>query len=109
VSESSDANRNSLIWQFLIESIVLASIAGFIGIMLVQVALPSFNTPHRSGGRNSFCGTRILVRHFNFIATTGVVAGSYPAFFLSSFRPVLVLKGTFKKAPDDSIQEKYSS
>ncbi|WP_246230418.1 hypothetical protein [Mucilaginibacter humi] len=36
-----------------------------------------------------------------FVLFTGVLAGSYPAFFLSSFRPVKVLKGTFKKA--DSV------
>ncbi len=97
VRKVAGAGRNSLIWQFLIESIVLASIAGFIGIVLIQVALPFFNTLIGQTVEIPFAEPGFWVALFIFIATTGVVAGSYPAFFLSSFRPVLVLKGTFKK------------
>ncbi|HZI25444.1 MAG TPA: ABC transporter permease, partial [Chryseolinea sp.] len=97
VRKAAGASRNSLVWQFLIESVVLASIAGFIGIVLVQIALPFFNTLIGQSIVIPFLEPGFWLAIIIFLAATGVVAGSYPAFFLSSFRPVLVLKGTFKK------------
>ena len=92
------AGRTSLILQFIGESTVFALIAFVIALLLVQLTLPGFN---------SLVGVQLFV-HFNnptwwvfafgFILFVGLVAGSYPAFFLSSFRPAEVLKGTFRGA-----------
>ena len=98
VRKVAGAGRNSLVWQFLIESIVLAAIAGFIGIVLVQIALPFFNTLIGQTIEMPFAAPGFWLAISLFIIATGLVAGSYPAFFLSSFRPVSVLKGTFKKS-----------
>ncbi len=92
------AEKWLLVTQFLGESILLAFISGAIASMLVQLVLPAFNT---------LVGKQLSVPLGNlyfwliallFIFITGIVAGSYPAFFLSSFKPVAVLKGTFRKA-----------
>ncbi len=88
--------RHQLIGQFLCESLLVAFIAFFIALLLTQLLLPWFNSvahkkmniPWGTGGFWLIC----LV----FTLLTGLLAGSYPALFLSSFRPVKVLKGTFK-------------
>ena len=98
VRKVAGAGRNSLIWQFLIESVALATIAGFIAIGLVQVALPYFNTLIGEAVEIPLSEPVFWLCTIAFILLTGLFAGSYPAFFLSSFRPVLVLKGTFKKS-----------
>jgi predicted permease len=97
VRKVAGAGRNSLIWQFLIESIALATVAGIISIVLVQVALPSFNILIGESVEVPLDEPGFWFSVLAFILLTGLVAGSYPAFFLSSFQPVLVLKGTFKK------------
>jgi putative ABC transport system permease protein len=92
------AYRSLLIGQFLGESILMSFISAIIALLLVQIALPAFDTlvskqlvlPYN----NPFFWALFLL----FILGTGILAGSYPAFFLSSFRPVTVLKGTFKRA-----------
>lgn len=91
------AGRHSLIWQFITESIALAAIAGIIALVLVQAALPYFNLLINQSlvipsGEPAFWFSIIA-----FVVLTGIIAGSYPAFYLSSFRPVSVLKGAFKK------------
>jgi len=91
------AYRNSLLLQFIAESILFSCIAFIIAQFLVQVSLKGFNqlvskelfVDYRNSGYWLFAA--------GFILLTGIVAGSYPAFYLSSFRPVMVLKGTFKK------------
>ncbi|HEY4154879.1 MAG TPA: ABC transporter permease, partial [Puia sp.] len=91
------ARRGSLISQFLGESILMSAMAAVLAFGLVQLSLPAFNRitdktlsiPYGSGG------FWLLV--IAFILFTGLIAGSYPAFFLSSFQPVKVLKGTFNK------------
>lgn len=88
--------RGQLIGQFLCESLLVAFIAFFIALLLTLLLLPWFNSvahkqmsiPWGSAGFWLIC----LV----FTMITGVLAGSYPALFLSSFQPVKVLKGTFK-------------
>jgi putative ABC transport system permease protein len=85
-----------LIIQFLSESILVALIAFALAIVLVQAALPLFN---QLAGKNMV----ILWQNpwfwaigIGFSLVTGIIAGSYPAFYLSSFKPVKVLKGEFK-------------
>ncbi|WP_447642091.1 MULTISPECIES: ABC transporter permease [Chitinophagaceae] len=92
------ARKGTLILQFILESIIISLVAFLIALLIVAIALPFFNNlvgkklvlPIDNLG---FWGLAIL-----FVVLTGFLAGSYPAFFLSSFSPVKVLKGTFRKA-----------
>jgi len=91
------APRSSLIGQFIGESVILASIAGILAIVIVQLSIHGFNQLVDKKlfidyGRPYFCGAGLA-----FILFTGFLAGSYPAFFLSSFQPVKVLKGAIVK------------
>jgi putative ABC transport system permease protein len=92
------ADKWLLVTQFLSESVLLASISGAIALILVQLFLPSFNTLVGKALAVPFSNVYFWISALLFIFTTGIIAGSYPAFFLSSFRPVAVLKGTFRNA-----------
>ncbi len=87
------AYRLQLIRQFIGESALLAFIALLFAVSLVELSLPFFN---------SLIGQQLVVEYTSISAIlglagvaliTGIVAGSYPAFFLSAFQPVTVLKG----------------
>ncbi|MBV4359505.1 ABC transporter permease [Pinibacter aurantiacus] len=91
------AMKSSLITQFLGESVLIALIAAVIAIVLVQLALPSYNLLVKKNLRLEFGNPYFWLAGLGFVLFTGLIAGSYPAFFLSSFRPVAVLKGTFRK------------
>jgi putative ABC transport system permease protein len=91
------ALRNALIVQFLMESILIALIAGIVSEALVQLSLPAFNALTKEELRIEFNHSYFWIAFAGFILFTGLLAGSYPAFFLSAFRPVAVLKGTFRK------------
>jgi putative ABC transport system permease protein len=98
IRKVSGANRQSLISQFVGESILIAFLAGSIALGLVHISLPSFNTlVHQQlvipYANISFWSLVVL-----FVVVTGIIAGSYPAFFLSAFQPISVLKGIFKKS-----------
>lgn len=91
------AGRTMLMLQFLCESIFLSLMAFVIALLLVHISLKSFN---ELVGKELFINYKDATFWFaavGFILLTGIVAGSYPAFYLSSFTPVKVLKGTFKK------------
>ncbi len=88
--------RRLLIAQFLSESILIALIAFTLSILLVLAGLPWFNEVadkkmHIPWLNGWFWGGGLL-----FSLLTGLVAGSYPALYLSSFNPLKVLKGTFR-------------
>jgi ABC-type antimicrobial peptide transport system permease subunit len=91
------AMKNSLVGQFLGESILVAAIAGLIAIIIVQVCLPAFNQLTRKQLSLPFKSTYFWLSVPGFVILTGFLAGCYPAFFLSAFSPVAVLKGRFKK------------
>jgi putative ABC transport system permease protein len=97
IRKVSGALKKSLIAQFLVESILISMIAGFIAVGIVQLALPSFNTLTQKQLFIDFRNPASWIYALGFVLITGVLAGSYPAFFLSSFKPVAVLKGHFKK------------
>lgn len=92
------AQKSSLIIQFIGESVFLALLAGLIAICIVQACLPGYNQLTQKQLTLDHGDVRTWAAFIAFVLFTGMLAGSYPAFFLSSFRPVSVLKGTFKKA-----------
>ena len=88
--------RGQLIGQFLGESIFIALLSFALSLLLVEMALPWFNgvadkQMHIFWDSPLFWGLSI-----GFTLLVGLIAGSYPAFYLSSFNSVKVLKGTFK-------------
>ena len=90
------ALKRSLVGQFLIESIFTALVAGILGILLVQLCLPAFNELVQKHLFIDYSNINFWISAIVFILFTGILAGSYPAFFLSAFKPVFVLKGSFK-------------
>jgi putative ABC transport system permease protein len=98
------AGRSQLIRQFLGESLILTLFALIIALMLVYVLLPTFNSI--SGKELSigyFSNPYLLLGLLGLLLFAGLLGGSYPAFFLSAFRPVAVLQGKFKKGAKGSI------
>lgn len=90
------AERNSLIRQFLGESLVMSLAAFAVALALTELLLPAFNAVSGKQLSLSFSDNIGIIAVFlglSFIA--GLLAGSYPAFYLSSFKPVKVLKGRF--------------
>lgn len=91
------APRKSLVVQFLLEAVLLSLIAFVIALLIAQLLLPAFNditakSLHLFGGEQvPLLGLLLLVAVF-----TGLLAGSYPALFLSGFVPIAILKGTFQ-------------
>jgi putative ABC transport system permease protein len=88
--------RHQLIGQFLSESILVAFLAFIFSILLVQVSLPFFNGLAGKEVSIPWSNTFFWVTGLGFTLITGLIAGSYPALYLSGFQPVKVLKGTFK-------------
>ncbi|MCE7864083.1 MAG: ABC transporter permease [Bacteroidetes bacterium CHB5] len=90
------AFRSSLIRQILGEAMVIVILAILLSIVMLQVSLPFFNQV--TGKSISFGSENILyfiLALGGITVVTGLVAGSYPAFYLSSFQPAQVLKGKF--------------
>ncbi|HYC85562.1 MAG TPA: FtsX-like permease family protein, partial [Chryseosolibacter sp.] len=90
------AFRSSLIRQILGEAMVIVAISIMISLILVSLALPLFN--ELSGKNISFNQETVFFFGLALIVLTiitGLIAGSYPAFYMSSFQPVQVLKGKF--------------
>ncbi|MGH7598880.1 MAG: ABC transporter permease [bacterium] len=90
------SDRGALIKQFLGESTFLALIATFIAIAFLQILLPWFNEIASKQlsihwGNGVFLATLLAI-----VLIVGLIAGSYPAFFLSAFQPAVVLKGKLK-------------
>lgn len=89
------AYRNQLIRQFISESLALSILALLIAILIVTLLLPDFNT---ISGKSLNFGLKqnpvIFLGILLVTLLTGLISGSYPAFYLSSFLPVKVLKGS---------------
>jgi putative ABC transport system permease protein len=92
------AQKRSLIIQFISESIMLAFLAGVLAIIIVETSLGGYNTLVGKELYIDFANPYFWLTAIGFILFTGLLAGSYPAFYLSSYKPVKVLKGTFKAA-----------
>ena len=92
------AYRGALIGQFIGESVLLALLAGMVAVFLARISLPAYNELIKEQLSIDFGNGYTWIAFLVYILFVGLLAGSYPAFFLSSFQPGKVLKGTFKKA-----------
>ena len=90
------ANRRSLVLQFIGESILLAFIAGIIALGLVNILLPVFSSLAKVNLTIVWASPLFWISAIGFVLFTGVLAGSYPSFYLSSFKPIRVLKGVLR-------------
>lgn len=88
--------RSQLVLQFLTESILVVSISFVLAIAIVFLLLDSFNLWTGKQIEVPFNNPMFWITGISFILITGFVAGSYPAFLLSSFNTVSILKGTFR-------------
>lgn len=86
------SNRRTLIYQFLGESIFVTALSTFIALALVALLMPRFN--FITGKQLSFyLSISQLSVLFLIALITGIISGSYPAFYLSGFKPLVILKG----------------
>ena len=93
------AQKQSLLRQFLGESLIMAGIALILALIFSFLLLPVFEQVSGKTLIISFEQKIILGGSFFLLALiTGLLAGSYPAFYLSSFRPIKVLKGKFSNS-----------
>jgi putative ABC transport system permease protein len=98
--------RMQLITQFLSESVLIAFLAFILAIIVVQVSLPWFNKLSDKQMNIAWGNGLFWLLATGFTLFTGIIAGSYPAFYLSSFNSIKVLKGTFKAGRFASIPRK---
>lgn len=97
------SSRNKLMCQFLSESVLLSYISLALGIVIVEILLPLYR---------NLIGRQLDIHYFdNFVVIpsllalgliVGIISGSYPAFFLSSFKPITVFKGNLGSSKGSS-------
>ncbi|RDB05403.1 ABC transporter permease [Runella aurantiaca] len=98
--------RSQLISQFFSESLLVVALAFVVSLLLVLLSLPLFNEVADKKLSLLWENPVFWLAGVGFSLITGLIAGSYPALYLSSFQPVKVLKGTFRVGRFASVPRK---
>ncbi|HEY2581935.1 MAG TPA: ABC transporter permease, partial [Mucilaginibacter sp.] len=106
VRKAIGSQRKDLIFQFLVESSLITSISFLLSILFVQLALPAFNSLTGTLISIPFLSPVFWIVMMVCVLFTALLAGSRPAFYLSSFNPVKVLKGTIQVGKSASLSRK---
>jgi ABC-type antimicrobial peptide transport system permease subunit len=106
VRKAIGSGRSQLISQFLCESMLIAALAFILALGIVILVLPYFNKLTDKDMSLQIASPLFWAVMFGFTVITGLLAGSYPAFYLSSFNPALVLKGSLKAGRSSSLPRK---
>jgi ABC-type antimicrobial peptide transport system permease subunit len=93
IRKSVGSRKHELILQFLGESTFISFIAYAIAILLAQLLLPFYNDLVQKKLFIDYTSSQFWIFSLGMIFLTGIISGSYPAFYLSAFQPVKVLKG----------------
>jgi len=102
VRKAIGSSRKALVGQFMLESVMLALLGMIVAFVLIELSLPYFNSLLRIDLSINYWDWTFWATLLCLTLVTGIIAGSYPAFYLSSFQPVQVLKG-FKIAGSASL------
>ncbi|HEY4936860.1 MAG TPA: FtsX-like permease family protein, partial [Puia sp.] len=101
------AQKSVLVWQFIAESILFSFLAAILALFIVELSLSSFNLLVNKKLFIDFHHFDLWMAALGFILLTGFLAGSYPAFYLSSFKPIQVLKSVFKPGKEGVTPRKF--
>ncbi|MFZ6009622.1 MAG: ABC transporter permease [Bacteroidota bacterium] len=93
IRKSVGSRRGELIFQFLGESLFISFIAFTVAVLMAELLLPLYNDLVQKKLFIDYATSQFWIFALSLIFFTGVISGSYPAFYLSSFQPVKVLKG----------------
>ena len=100
------SGRSQLIGQFLVESLIFAMLSFIMAIVLVSVFLPVFNEIADKQIALHWNNPAFWLSGLAFTLFTALLAGSYPAFYLSSFKPLKIFKGAFGGGSNAAIFRK---
>ena len=101
------AQRGQLARQFLVEAIFLSVAAFLLAIALTELLLPLFNElTGKTLATHAWSNPTLIAALFGASLVTGVLAGSYPALFLSRFRPIKVLRGVYRAGSSGALLRK---
>jgi len=106
IRKSVGSVRSQLVTQFYCESMLIAAFSFVCALLLVQLCLPFFNEVAGKKVSILWGSPLFWLAGIGFTLFTGLIAGSYPALYLSSFNPVKVLKGTFRAGRLASVPRK---
>jgi putative ABC transport system permease protein len=106
IRKSIGSKRKELILQFLGETVFIAIIAFILALGLVEATLPFYNGLVNKHLSIDYANPLFWLSATGVILLTGLVAGSYPAFYLSSFNPATVLKGRMQVGKKGSVPRK---
>ncbi len=103
IRKSIGSRKKQLVYQFLVESCMLVCIAFLLALIIATLSIDSFNNLADKQVQIPWTSPVFWGISLVFILVTGTIAGSYPSFYLSSFNPVRILKGTFKTGRTASL------
>ncbi|HEU4860254.1 MAG TPA: ABC transporter permease, partial [Chitinophagaceae bacterium] len=107
VRKSVGAQKFQLIAQFITEAVFLSFIAMLFAVVMVKLLLPFFNDVTGKSIRLDLTNPVFVVGILSITIVSGLLAGSYPAFILSRFNPVKVLKGTAQPGLSGNVLRKF--
>ena len=102
VRKVSGANKQKIILQFLGESLLIVLVAHVIAMIFVELLLPGFNNLIGKQLSVNYQSAGLYIGLFTIVLFCGLLAGGYPAFYLSSLKPLDVIKGTVNKNPGNA-------
>jgi putative ABC transport system permease protein len=106
IRKSVGSGRAEIIFQFLGESLFISFIALTVAVLLAQLLLPFYNDLVEKQLAINYASPQFWMFVVGLILFTGIISGSYPAFYLSSFEPVKVLKGKVRVGKSASLPRK---
>jgi len=106
VRKAIGSHRRDLVFQFLTESVLITFLAFFLAVIFVLLALPAFNTLTGSSVQIPYDSLVFWCMMIGYVLVIGLLAGSRPAFYLSSFNPVKVLKGSLQVGKGAALPRK---
>lgn len=106
VRKTMGSGRKQLIAQFFAESYLVVMISFVFAMLLAFATLPWFNTISQKAMQLPWNNTGFWIISIVFLFVTGLLAGSYPALYLSSFNPLNILKGSYRAARFASMPRK---
>jgi len=102
VRKVAGANKQKIIVQFLGESLLIVSVATVIAMILVELLLPGYNTLVGKQLDIDYHRVDLYIGLVTIVLFCGLLAGSYPAFYLSSLNPSDIIKGVINKDPGNA-------